>query len=136
MGRNLLLLSSLSLMLGVSPALADYLPSYSSWRDLSASAKAGYAAGFLDASVFWRHGSMDNKDETALQAGTKNCLERLNYKPPDLAAIIDNGYKDNKNSKYSPSFVLVCELRKMCLDDLNKAASALGAHPASPCEGY
>jgi hypothetical protein len=136
MRSNPLLLASSLLLLGVAPARADYVPGYSSWHDLSRSAKAGYAAGFLDASVFWRHGDPDNKEETALQAGTASCLERLGYKPSDLARLVDTGYGDGQHTKYSPSFVLVCELRKQCMGDLSKAASALGASPPSPCEGY
>jgi len=135
MRRLPLLLASSLLVLGPAAARADYVPSYAAWHDLSRSAKAGYAAGVLDALVFWRHPNTD-KDDTALRAGTMTCLERMSYKPADLAALVNKGYEDSNHTKYSPSFVLVCELRKQCMGDLGKAASTLGATPPSPCEGY
>ena len=128
-------LTAIAVVLGTAPVRADYVPSYGAWHDLSRSAKAGYAAGILDALVFWRHPNTD-KDDTALRAGTMTCLERMSYKPSDLARLVDTGYEDSNHARYSPSFVLVCELRKQCMGDLGKAASALGASPPSPCEGY
>jgi len=113
-------------VLAIAPeATAGFQNQYSDWEPLAEPQKFSYVAGFLDSFIDWRF--PDGSVGRALGRGYEGCLVRQKLTPKILTGIIDTSYKQKvQRHKFSPGIVLMCELQKLCSDDLNRELKAAG----------
>ena len=116
-------------------ATAGFQNQYSDWEPLTESQKYSYVAGFLDSFIDWRF--PDGSVGQALGRGFESCLVHQKLTPFILTKIVDTSYKQKvERHKFSPGIVLMCELQKVCFDDLKRELKAAGFNELEPCKNF
>jgi hypothetical protein len=123
-------------VLAIAPeATAEFQNQYSDWEPLTEPQKFSYVAGFLDSFIDWRF--PDGSVGQALGRGYESCLVRQKLTPKTLTEIVDTSYKQRvERLKFGPGIVLMCELEKLCSDDLNRELKAAGFGEQKPCKNF
>lgn len=124
MSRSVLC-AGFSIFFAVS-ASAQFLNSYTAWRELSPSAKLAFAAGAWDRGAIWR----TNFDafSKADYNGLKACAAAAQLTPAVLVEILDKHYKDNQSDwDKGPALILEHALIKnVCKKFVNGARDLAG----------
>jgi hypothetical protein len=115
-------------MLAVAaPAQAGFVNGRSGWADLSPTAKTGYAMAAFDSLIMLPMAT--DKAMTAVAISRERCALDANLESDDIVALIEKGYEDVQNWKFSPAAVLGNQLVKMCRPYLDQERKRLGLPP-------
>ena len=116
-------------------ATAGFQNQYSDWEPLTDSQKYSYVAGFLDSFIDWRF--PDGSVGQALGRRFESCLVHQKLTLYRLTQIVDTSYKQKvERHKFSPGIVLMCELEKLCSNDLERELKAAGFNNLEPCKNF
>ena len=114
---------------------ADAQDRYSEWASTPGAYKLGYISGYLDVFTNWNLPA--DPIGTAFGKAYRACLARSDIQPSALVEMIDLAYRANVHRRQLPAaIVLMCELQKQCIPEIQKELKAVGYHGEAPCRGY
>jgi hypothetical protein len=111
MGRGVVtpMLAAAVVLAGAAAADAAYVDGRQEWSVLSAAGKIAWATGFVDGALSPLDGPGDPRRRRLLR-----CLAELGVSGAEVAGLVEDGYRDDRNAGLPAAAVAWSKLHAMC----------------------